>query len=85
MNKKLATVLVGAAVLFQLGGCGIKVEIPKKPDVQVVVADSSSTAHVYFRNQYKFSNSEIQRNEDGTYAIIITAIPPENLSSDSPA
>lgn len=82
MKRKILASLIAGATLLSLAGCGIEVKLPRQPDIKVTVADHSTIAHIYFRNDYQFSDSSITKNEDGTYTVIITAIPPENLTSN---
>lgn len=81
MKKKLAAILAAGLLALSLTGCGESGDVTvKKADIKVQ-PDGNAVTYVRYRNGYRMGDVEITRNEDNTYTICITAIPPESFLS----
>ncbi len=81
MKKKLAAILSVGLLALSLTGCGESGGITvKKADIKVEPNGNTMT-YVRYRNGYRMGDVEIIRNEDNTYTVCITAIPPESFLS----
>lgn len=81
MKKKLAAILAAGLLTLSLTACDGSGDVTvKKADVKVE-RESKYVTYVRFRNGYQMGNVEIIRNEDNTYTVCITAIPPESFLS----
>lgn len=81
MKKKLAAILAAGLLTLSLTACeGGDVTVVKRADIKVEPNGNTMT-YVRYRNGYRMGDVEIIRNEDNTYIICITAIPPESFLS----
>lgn len=82
MKKKLAAILATGLLTLSLTACEGSGDITvKKADIKVE-PQSNTVTYVRYRNGYRMGDVEIIRNEDNTYTICITAIPPESFLSN---
>lgn len=80
MKKKFAALLAAGLLTLSLTACEGGDVVVKKADIKVEPNGSTMT-YVRYRNGYRMGGVEIVRNEDNTYSITITALPPENFLS----
>lgn len=82
MKKKIAMLLAAGLLTVSLTACGNGRDVVvKKSDIKVEPNGNTSSI-VRYRNGYRMGAVEIVHNEDNTYTITITALPPENFISD---
>ena len=76
MKKKILALALAACLGLGLVGCDCDY---RGPDVKV--KHNGDTTYIYYHNSYRPGNVEIVGNEDGSYTVMVTVLPPDTFTA----